>query len=35
LQALCEKQEISQQTLTLLRKYPQNSKLVDNHGFKD
>jgi twitching motility protein PilT len=35
LQALYENQEISQQTLALLRKYPQNSKLVDNHGFKD
>jgi twitching motility protein PilT len=35
LQGLYEKQAISQQTLALLRKYPQNSKLVDNHGFKD
>ena len=35
LQRLYENQEISQQTLALLRKYPQNSKLVDNHGFKD
>lgn len=35
LQALYENQEISQQTLALLRKYPQNSKLVDNHGLKD
>jgi len=35
LQGLYEKQAISQQTFALLRKYPQNSKLVDNHGFKD
>jgi len=32
---LFESQEISQQTLSKFRKYPQNSKLVDNHGFKD
>jgi twitching motility protein PilT len=32
---LFESQEISQQTLSKFRKYPQNPKLVDNHGFKD